>query len=831
MDSGLPCNIDELFQMLHLKLPECEYELDSFSVNKDLKSESGNFGEVTFGTITGIPNMVACKTFNRTCDYTREIWREMETMILLKNPFCLNLIGYIINKSKLIMITPRMKMGSLNKYLTKLNGTQQTFISAGIAYGMMSLHNLNKIHLDLKPENILLDDNYAPKIADFGCIKNESTHTISIKNTPLYAPPELACILDDKNTSVTKQGDVYSFGLIMNAMMAREEPYADVKFSQLIQFLNYKIENKLPRMHEDTPGPLKDIILKCCKKEWEERPSFKEIFEKFKNHEISFPGTDFEEFDTLLNKYIGEEEVKKTSMKFEDFVTYDMREKTLTAKGTHKEIEDFVSTIDISTAEEILGQIEGILYSDSKNVLLLEEDQLCVLYHFVATIYGRGKKFAQLCKESRIQNYIKYGSEEYDSDALTISLYSAILNSIGYMRHIKLIVIPDSVIERFPERVVSFYSFVMKEVIENIISGKRLLKHMDSFMTTFLQRYSLFGSQCADAFFRIAFQIIDNINDEDTLFKYTGAVGNAVKGILEQERTPSEISAVRTAYRFISALFEHDIYEPEQYMIEQDLKNPEFRNEVLNYITAKNIEKDFGDVKLLIDSSMASAEENFTPAVLALLRLADDEENADYMLERNVFRSLQSLGAENPKAAIRLVLTLLKRNNAVFANQAAVCIISRTVEASAEDNSLQGIVKYIINEVSRKSWSNEMIAAFGNTGFFSKVALCQFVKDDPDLIDRIAMIILKVSQKGHIVVDMVNAVPLLKPLLSRASKCTKVLSTISTMLSYMGKDREAFELLVETMHKHKFIEKLKGMETNSHTKELVDEILGMLESA
>jgi serine/threonine protein kinase len=41
-------------------------------------------------------------------------------------------------------------------------------IIKGICLGLHYLHQKFILHLDLKPANILLDDNWVPKIADFG---------------------------------------------------------------------------------------------------------------------------------------------------------------------------------------------------------------------------------------------------------------------------------------------------------------------------------------------------------------------------------------------------------------------------------------------------------------------------------------------------------------------------------------------------------------------------------------------------------------------------------------------------------------------------------------
>ena len=64
---------------------------------------------------------------------------------------------------------------------------------------MCYLHKKGIIHRDLKPENILMDNNYNPRICDFGlsrCFPNSLTKSINLSmsrnfGTPLYMAPEL----------------------------------------------------------------------------------------------------------------------------------------------------------------------------------------------------------------------------------------------------------------------------------------------------------------------------------------------------------------------------------------------------------------------------------------------------------------------------------------------------------------------------------------------------------------------------------------------------------------------------------------------------------------
>jgi serine/threonine protein kinase len=52
-----------------------------------------------------------------------------------------------------------------------LNWNEQVRIIIGVAQRLAYLHhecNPTIVHLDIKPQNILLDEDYIPKLADFG---------------------------------------------------------------------------------------------------------------------------------------------------------------------------------------------------------------------------------------------------------------------------------------------------------------------------------------------------------------------------------------------------------------------------------------------------------------------------------------------------------------------------------------------------------------------------------------------------------------------------------------------------------------------------------------
>src|SRR5205085_2709631 len=87
-----------------------------------------------------------------------------------------------------------------------------------------------------------------------------------------YVAPEVL-----RGSHYTKEADIYSFGIIMNEFMSEEIPYSDIPHDQV---LTVRICNGLrPKISEDTPKLLADLITKCWDSKPENRPTSKELYQ------------------------------------------------------------------------------------------------------------------------------------------------------------------------------------------------------------------------------------------------------------------------------------------------------------------------------------------------------------------------------------------------------------------------------------------------------------------------------------------------------------------------------------------------------------------------
>jgi serine/threonine protein kinase len=97
-------------------------------------------------------------------------------------------------------------------------------IALGIAIGIEYLHqgcDHRILHFDINPHNVLVDDNFIPKISDFGlaklCSKNQNTVSMTAARGTLgYMAPE---VFSRNFGNVSYKSDIYSYGMLLLEMV------------------------------------------------------------------------------------------------------------------------------------------------------------------------------------------------------------------------------------------------------------------------------------------------------------------------------------------------------------------------------------------------------------------------------------------------------------------------------------------------------------------------------------------------------------------------------------------------------------------------------------
>jgi len=209
------------------KFSEVKKMTNSFKV----KLGQGGFGIVYKGKLlTGGP--VAVKLLNASKRNGEEFINEVASISRTSHVNIVSLLGFCLEGPKKALIYEFMANGSLDKFIynrgqeniASLTWENLYQIAIGIARGLEYLHrgcNTKILHFDIKPHNILLDENFCPKISDFGlakmCPRNESIISVSdTRGTMGYLAPEM---INRHFGGVSQKSDVYSYGMMLLEMV------------------------------------------------------------------------------------------------------------------------------------------------------------------------------------------------------------------------------------------------------------------------------------------------------------------------------------------------------------------------------------------------------------------------------------------------------------------------------------------------------------------------------------------------------------------------------------------------------------------------------------
>ncbi|EEF48964.1 BRASSINOSTEROID INSENSITIVE 1-associated receptor kinase 1 precursor, putative [Ricinus communis] len=197
------------------------------------KLGEGGFGSVYKGKLSS-GRIVAVKILSKPKSDGQDFINEVATIGRIHHVNVVQLIGFCAERSKRALVYDFMPNGSLEKYIFSENGDvplsceQMYKISLGTARGIEYLHrgcDMQILHFDIKPHNILLDENFAPKVSDFGLaklypIEGSIVSLTAPRGTMGYMAPELFY----KNIGgISYKADVYSFGMLLMEMAGRRK--------------------------------------------------------------------------------------------------------------------------------------------------------------------------------------------------------------------------------------------------------------------------------------------------------------------------------------------------------------------------------------------------------------------------------------------------------------------------------------------------------------------------------------------------------------------------------------------------------------------------------
>ncbi|CAJ1971754.1 unnamed protein product [Sphenostylis stenocarpa] len=264
------------------------------------KLGEGGYGSVYKGKMRS-GSYAAIKMLGKSKGNGHDFISEVATIGRIHHQNVVQLIGFCVEGSKRALVYEFMSNGSLDKIIfSKDRSVDLSYekiynISIGVARGIAYLHHgceMQILHFDIKPHNILLDDNFVPKVSDFGLAKlypgdNSIVTVTAARGTIGYMAPELFY----KNIGgISYKSDVYSFGMLLMEMASRRKNLnAQVEHSSQIYFPEWVYDHLRKDRDidmEDITEEEKKIVKKmmivalwCIQMKPNDRPSMNKVVE------------------------------------------------------------------------------------------------------------------------------------------------------------------------------------------------------------------------------------------------------------------------------------------------------------------------------------------------------------------------------------------------------------------------------------------------------------------------------------------------------------------------------------------------------------------------
>ncbi|MCD7459500.1 hypothetical protein HAX54_041066 [Datura stramonium] len=264
------------------------------------KLGEGGYGAVYKGDLSD-GRSVAVKILKASKGDGEEFINEVASISQTSHVNVMSLLGYCLDRRKRALIYDFMTNGSLEKYIygdgSRLGLHRLYQIAVGIAKGLEYLHhgcNTRILHFDIKPHNILLDEEFCPKISDFGlaklCTRKESiVSMLGARGTIGYIAPE---VISRSFGGVSHKSDVYSYGMMVLEMVGgRKNVKEEVSHTSEIYFPNWayqhvQLEEDL-KLHgiinkeeeEETARKMILVGLWCIQTDPVQRPSMSKVID------------------------------------------------------------------------------------------------------------------------------------------------------------------------------------------------------------------------------------------------------------------------------------------------------------------------------------------------------------------------------------------------------------------------------------------------------------------------------------------------------------------------------------------------------------------------
>ncbi|CAH1429885.1 unnamed protein product [Lactuca virosa] len=263
------------------------------------KLGQGGYGSVYRGQLPD-GQLVAVKLLGKPMGDGEDFINEVASIGRTSHVNIVTLLGFCFEGKKRALMYEFMPNGSLDKFLrddgSHLDWNTLFRIAKGIARGLEYLHehcNTRIVHFDIKPHNILLDEEFIPKISDFGLAKlsKRKQNIVSVtgaRGTAGYMAPE---VFFKSFGGASHKSDVYSYGMMVfemtgvrkkkssNTTSTSEAYFPDWIYKHVEGGENLGVDGVTTEEEEQLVRKMVIVSLWCIQSDPSDRPSITNVVE------------------------------------------------------------------------------------------------------------------------------------------------------------------------------------------------------------------------------------------------------------------------------------------------------------------------------------------------------------------------------------------------------------------------------------------------------------------------------------------------------------------------------------------------------------------------
>ncbi|KAK4803855.1 hypothetical protein SAY86_003672 [Trapa natans] len=287
-----------------------ELEIATNGFGEENAIGEGGYGIVYRGILDDNTVVAVKNLLNNRGQAEKEFKVEVEAIGRVRHKNLVRLLGYCVEGAHRMLVYEYVDNGNLEQWLHGDAGSCSPMtwdirmnIITGTAKGLTYLHEglePKVVHRDIKSSNILLDNQWNPKVSDFGLAKllgsERSYVTTRVMGTFGYVAPEYA-----STGMLNERSDVYSFGILIMEIISGRNP---VDYSRppgevnLVEWLKTMVTNRNaegvldPRLPEKPSSrALKRallVALRCVDPNAQKRPKMGHVVHMLEAEEFPF---------------------------------------------------------------------------------------------------------------------------------------------------------------------------------------------------------------------------------------------------------------------------------------------------------------------------------------------------------------------------------------------------------------------------------------------------------------------------------------------------------------------------------------------------------------